>query len=71
MGIKTVMITGDNRRPPPPLLRKRASMIPRRATPEAKLALIRQYQAEGRLVAMTGDGTNDVQRWRRQMSRWR
>ncbi len=31
--------------------------------------MIRQYQAEGRLVAMTGDGTNVLRRWRRQMSR--
>jgi K+-transporting ATPase ATPase B chain len=61
MGIKTVMITGDN-----PLT---AAAIAAEAgvddylseaTPEAKLALIRQYQAEGRLVAMTGDGTNDA-----------
>ncbi|MGP2898011.1 potassium-transporting ATPase subunit KdpB [Serratia marcescens] len=61
MGIKTVMITGDN-----PLT---AAVIAAEAgvgdflseaTPEAKLALIRQYQAEGRLVAMTGDGTNDA-----------
>ncbi|MGQ6229496.1 potassium-transporting ATPase subunit KdpB [Serratia sp. IR-2025] len=61
MGIKTVMITGDN-----PLTA--AALAPQagvddflsEATPEAKLALIRQYQAEGRLVAMTGDGTNDA-----------
>jgi len=61
MGIKTVMITGDN-----PLT---AAAIAAeagvddylaQATPEQKLALIRQYQAEGRLVAMTGDGTNDA-----------
>jgi potassium-transporting ATPase ATP-binding subunit len=61
MGIKTVMITGDN-----PLT---AAAIAAEAgvddylaeaTPEAKLALIREYQAGGRLVAMTGDGTNDA-----------
>ncbi|MGP3072112.1 potassium-transporting ATPase subunit KdpB [Serratia ureilytica] len=61
MGIKTVMITGDN-----PLtaaaLAAAAGVVDflSEATPEAKLALIRQYQAEGRLVAMTGDGTNDA-----------
>ena len=61
MGIKTVMITGDN-----PLTA--ASIAAEagvddflaQATPEAKLKLIRQYQAGGRLVAMTGDGTNDA-----------
>ncbi|MGP2667051.1 potassium-transporting ATPase subunit KdpB [Serratia nevei] len=61
MGIKTVMITGDN-----PLtavvIAAEAGVddFLSEATPEAKLALIRQYQAEGRLVAMTGDGTNDA-----------
>ena len=56
MGIKTVMITGDNR------LTAEAGVddFLAEATPEAKLALIRQYQSEGRLVAMTGDGTNDA-----------
>ena len=54
MGIKTVMITGDNR------LTAAAIAAEAEATPEAKLALIRQYQSEGRLVAMTGDGTNDA-----------
>jgi potassium-transporting ATPase ATP-binding subunit len=61
MGIKTVMITGDN-----PLTA--ASIAAEagvddflaEATPEAKLALIREYQQGGRLVAMTGDGTNDA-----------
>jgi K+-transporting ATPase ATPase B chain len=60
MGIKTVMITGDN-----PLTA--ASIAAEagvddflaEATPEAKLKMIRDYQAGGRLVAMTGDGTND------------
>jgi K+-transporting ATPase ATPase B chain len=61
MGIRTVMITGDN-----PLTA--ASIAAEagvddflaEATPEAKMALIRQEQAGGRLVAMTGDGTNDA-----------
>lgn len=61
MGIKTVMITGDN-----PLtaaaIAAEAGLddFLAQATPENKLALIRQFQAEGRLVAMTGDGTNDA-----------
>ncbi|WP_426913843.1 potassium-transporting ATPase subunit KdpB [Serratia bockelmannii] len=61
MGIKTVMITGDNpltAAAPPP--QAGVDDFLSEATPEAKLALIRQYQAEGRLVAMTGDGTNDA-----------
>jgi potassium-transporting ATPase ATP-binding subunit len=61
MGIRTVMITGDN-----PVT---AGVIAREAgvddflaeaTPEAKMALIRKEQDEGRMVAMTGDGTNDA-----------
>jgi K+-transporting ATPase ATPase B chain len=61
MGIKTVMITGDN-----PLTAAAISAeagvddFLAEATPEAKLKLIRDYQAQGRLVAMTGDGTNDA-----------
>jgi len=61
MGIRTVMITGDNR--------VTASVIAQEAgvddflaeaTPEAKMALIKEEQAAGRMVAMTGDGTNDA-----------
>jgi K+-transporting ATPase ATPase B chain len=61
MGIKTIMLTGDNR--------ITASVIAQEAgvddfiaeaTPEDKMAVIRAEQAEGKLVAMTGDGTNDA-----------
>ncbi len=61
MGIKTVMVTGDN-----PLTAAAIAAeagvddFLAEATPENKLALIRKTQAEGRLVAMTGDGTNDA-----------
>jgi K+-transporting ATPase ATPase B chain len=61
MGIKTVMITGDN-----PLTATAIAAeagvddFLAQATPEAKLKLIRENQAGGRLVAMTGDGTNDA-----------
>src|SRR5256885_933857 len=61
MGIRTVMITGDN-----PLTAAAIAAeagiddFLAEATPEAKLALIRKTQAEGRLVAMTGDGTHDA-----------
>ncbi len=61
MGIRTVMVTGDN-----PLTATAIAAeagvddFLAEATPEQKLALIREYQGEGRLVAMTGDGTNDA-----------
>jgi K+-transporting ATPase ATPase B chain len=61
MGIKTIMITGDN-----PLTAAAIAAeagvddFLAEATPEAKLKMIREYQAEGRMVAMTGDGTNDA-----------
>jgi K+-transporting ATPase ATPase B chain len=61
MGIKTIMITGDN-----PLTAAAVAAeagvddFLAEATPEAKLKLIRDHQAGGRLVAMTGDGTNDA-----------
>ncbi len=61
MGIKTVIITGDN-----PLTAAAIAAeagvddFLAQATPETKLRLIREYQAGGRLVAMTGDGTNDA-----------
>jgi K+-transporting ATPase ATPase B chain len=61
MGIKTVMITGDN-----PLTAAAIAAeagvddFLAQATPEKKLTLIREYQCGGRLVAMTGDGTNDA-----------
>jgi len=61
MGIRTVMITGDN-----PLTAAAIAAeagvddFLAEATPEAKLALIREHQTGGRLIAMTGDGTNDA-----------
>lgn len=61
MGIRTVMITGDNRLTAAAIAAEAGvDDFLAEATPEAKLALIRQYQNEGRLVAMTGDGTNDA-----------
>ncbi|MGY8526802.1 potassium-transporting ATPase subunit KdpB [Paracidovorax citrulli] len=61
MGIRTVMITGDNRLTAAAIAAEAGvDDFLAEATPEAKLRTIRQYQAEGRLVAMTGDGTNDA-----------
>jgi K+-transporting ATPase ATPase B chain len=61
MGIRTVMITGDNRLTAAAIAAEAGvDDFLAEATPEAKLNLIRQYQTEGRLVAMTGDGTNDA-----------
>ena len=61
MGIRTVMITGDNR-VTAAVIAQEAGVddFPAEATPEAKLALIKDEQAKGRMVAMTGDGTNDA-----------
>jgi potassium-transporting ATPase ATP-binding subunit len=61
MGIRTVMITGDN--PVTAAVIARESGVDdflAEATPEAKMALIKEEQAKGRMVAMTGDGTNDA-----------
>ena len=61
MGIKTIMVTGDN-----PLTAAAIAAeagvddFLAEATPEGKLAMIRDFQAKGHLVAMTGDGTNDA-----------
>ncbi len=61
MGIKTVMITGDNPQTAAAVAAEAGvDDFLAQATPEAKLKLIREMQAEGRLVAMTGDGTNDA-----------
>ncbi|MGH8480676.1 MAG: potassium-transporting ATPase subunit KdpB, partial [Gammaproteobacteria bacterium] len=61
MGIKTVMITGDNRLTAAAIAAEAGvDDFLAEATPEAKLKLIREHQAGGRLVAMTGDGTNDA-----------
>ncbi len=61
MGIKTVMITGDNRLTAAAIAAEAGvDDYLAEATPEDKLRLIRDYQAAGHLVAMTGDGTNDA-----------
>jgi potassium-transporting ATPase ATP-binding subunit len=61
MGIKTVMVTGDNRLTAAKIAEESGvDDFLAEATPEAKLALIREQQQDGRLVAMTGDGTNDA-----------
>jgi potassium-transporting ATPase ATP-binding subunit len=61
MGIKTVMVTGDNRLTAAAIAAEAGvDDFLAEATPEAKLTTIRAHQAEGKLVAMTGDGTNDA-----------
>ena len=61
MGIKTVMITGDNQLTAAAIAAEAGvDDFLAEATPEDKLALIRSYQQQGMLVAMTGDGTNDA-----------
>jgi K+-transporting ATPase ATPase B chain len=61
MGIRTVMVTGDNRLTAATIAEEAGvDDFLAEATPEAKLALIREHQADGRMVAMTGDGTNDA-----------
>jgi potassium-transporting ATPase ATP-binding subunit len=61
MGIQTIMITGDNRLTAAAIAAEAGvDDFLAEATPEAKLQLIREHQAQGRLVAMTGDGTNDA-----------
>jgi potassium-transporting ATPase ATP-binding subunit len=61
MGIRTVMVTGDNRLTAAKIAEEAGvDDFLAEATPERKMELIRHEQAEGRLVAMTGDGTNDA-----------
>ena len=61
MGIRTVMVTGDNRLTAAKIAEEAGvDDFLAEATPEAKLALIREQQGMGRLVAMAGDGTNDA-----------
>jgi len=61
MGIRTVMITGDNPRTAAAIAREAGvDDYLAEATPEAKMRLIKEEQAKGKLVAMTGDGTNDA-----------
>jgi K+-transporting ATPase ATPase B chain len=61
MGIKTIMVTGDNRLTAAAIAAEAGvDDFLAEATPEAKLTTIRAHQAEGKLVAMTGDGTNDA-----------
>jgi len=61
MGIRTIMVTGDNRLTAAKIAEESGvDDFLAEATPEAKLALIKEQQSQGRMVAMTGDGTNDA-----------
>jgi K+-transporting ATPase ATPase B chain len=61
MGVRTIMITGDNRVTAAVIAHEAGvDDFLAEATPEAKMALIKEEQARGRMVAMTGDGTNDA-----------
>ena len=61
MGIRTIMITGDNKLTAAKIAEESGvDDFLAEATPENKLALIKEQQAAGRMVAMTGDGTNDA-----------
>src|SRR4029079_5432610 len=61
MGIRTVMVTGDNRLTAAKIAEESGvDDFLAEATPEAKMELIRSHQADGRLLAMTGDGTNEA-----------
>jgi K+-transporting ATPase ATPase B chain len=61
MGIRTIMVTGDNRLTAATIAREAGvDDFAAESKPEDKIALIRREQAEGKLVAMTGDGTNDA-----------
>ncbi len=61
MGVRTVMVTGDNPRTASAIAHEAGvDDFLAEATPERKLALIREQQGQGRIVAMTGDGTNDA-----------
>jgi potassium-transporting ATPase ATP-binding subunit len=61
MGLQTIMVTGDNRLTAATIAKSAGvdDFLPE-ATPEAKLAFLREQQADGKLVAMMGDGTNDA-----------
>jgi K+-transporting ATPase ATPase B chain len=61
MGIRTIMVTGDNRLTAAKIAEEAGvDDFLAEATPERKLELIKEQQADGRLIAMTGDGTNDA-----------
>jgi K+-transporting ATPase ATPase B chain len=61
MGIRTLMITGDNALTAAAIAKEAGvDDFLAQATPETKMKLVRGQQASGRLVAMTGDGTNDA-----------
>jgi len=63
MGIRSVMVTGDNPLTAAAIAEESGrGRLPRQATPTDKLEYIRKEQAGGRMVAMTGDGTNDAPR---------